>query len=188
MKTQDILFIIMMVHTCAVIHMTEGQDIWKQEGERGVMGHTHHWYSQFCGSCFIKVWKTLHYVLACFDTVHDIHKYLHHHGQSCKFCLLIKWCNGIEDRANFTSFFSYRFHVSCASFTTDHNQQSRVQAGTSGRPDMRSKLPNPKCKLSFFFSPFYRACCHIHFIKSQLMHFYFKKHSFTFTLKTMKTC
>jgi len=40
MKTQDIIFIIMMVHTWAMINMREGQDIWKQKGERGVMQHT----------------------------------------------------------------------------------------------------------------------------------------------------
>jgi len=40
MKTQDILFIIMMVHKWAVINMREEEDIWKQNGERGVMQHT----------------------------------------------------------------------------------------------------------------------------------------------------
>jgi len=82
-----------------------------------------------------------------FDMVHDIHKYIHLQGQSCEFCLLIKQWNGVEDRVYFTSFLSYRFHVSCASFTKDHNQQSRLQVGISGRPDMGSKLPHPKCKL-----------------------------------------
>jgi hypothetical protein len=41
---------------------------------------------------------------------------------------------------------------------------------------------NPK---DLFFSTLHRACCHIHFIKNQLMHL-LKKHSFTFTLYTLK--
>jgi hypothetical protein len=89
MKTQDILFILMMVHIWAAINTREGQHIWKQRGERGQVTH-HHWYSQFCGPCFIIVWMTLYYVLARFDMFHDRHKYIHHQGKSHKFGILIK--------------------------------------------------------------------------------------------------